>query len=91
MKITYDHNKDAKNSSERNLPFAMVADLEWTSAVMIEDNRKDYGERRFRVFGVIAERLYVVVVTFRDHDIHVISFRKANEREIKRYGNQKKL
>jgi hypothetical protein len=68
----------------------MVADLEWSSAVMLEDNRKDYGERRFRVFGCISERLYAVVVTFRDHAIHVISFRKANEREIKRYGNQKK-
>ncbi len=90
MKITYDQNKDAKNRSERNLPFAMVADLEWSSVVMLEDNRKDYGERRFRVFGIIAERLYAVVVTFCDNAVHVISFRKANEREIKRYGNQKK-
>ncbi len=90
MKIIYDLNKDAKNRIERNLPFDMVADLEWSSAVMIEDNRKDYGERRFRVFGFIAKRLHAVVVTFRDNAIHVISFRKANGREIKRYGNQKK-
>jgi uncharacterized DUF497 family protein len=60
--------------------------LDWASAVIIEDTRKDYGERRFRVFGYAGERLYALVFTPRGDAVHIISFRKANGREIKRYG-----
>jgi uncharacterized protein len=88
MKITYDNAKNARNMIERGLPFAMVADLDWNRAVILEDDRRDYGEHRLRVFGSIEDRLYVAVVTFRDDAVHVISFRKANSREVQRYGNQ---
>ena len=54
--------------------------------MVVEDLRKDYGERRFRVFGYIEDRLYAVVFTPREDAVHVISFRKANSREVKRYG-----
>jgi uncharacterized DUF497 family protein len=88
MKITYDDIKNARNIDERGLAFSMVADLEWNRAVVVEDDRKNYGERRFRVFGFINDRLYAAVVTFRCDAVHVISFRKANAREVARYGNQ---
>ncbi len=54
--------------------------------MIIEDVRKDYGEHRFRVLGSIEDRLYAVVFTPRGDAVHVISFRKANSREVKRYG-----
>ena len=88
MKITYDNAKNARNMAERGLPFAMVADLDWSRAIILEDDRRDYGERRLRVFASIEDRLYVAVVTFRGAAVHVISFRKANSREVQRYGNQ---
>ena len=90
MKITYDPKKSAKNIVERGLPFERVADLDWSSAVVIEDDRRDYGERRFRVFGYIGERLHAVVFTPRDDAVHVISFRKANRKEVNRYVRQTK-
>jgi len=86
MKITFDPKKNADNIRDRQLSFDEVSGLEWASAVVLEDERKDYGERRFRVFGYIEERLYAVVFTPRDDAVHVISFRKANIREVKRYG-----
>ncbi len=86
MKISFDPKKNADNIRDRSLPFDDVAGLDWSSAVVIEDIRKDYGESRFRVFGYIADRLYAVVFTPRDDAVHVISFRKANIREVKRYG-----
>lgn len=86
VKITYDPTKDAANIKDRDLPFDLAVELDWASAVIIEDTRKDYGERRFRVFGYIGERLYALVFTPRGDAVHVISFRKANGREIKRYG-----
>ena len=88
MGITFDHSKNVKNIAERGLPFSMVADMDWSQAVILEDNRRDYGERRFRAFGVIDGRLYAVVFTPRGEDLHIISFRKANPREVKSYGHQ---
>jgi uncharacterized DUF497 family protein len=86
MKITFDPKKNADNIRDRQLPFEYVSELEWSSAVVIEDVRKEYGERRFRVFGYIEDRLYAVVFTPREDMVHIISFRKANSREVKRYG-----
>ena len=57
MKITFNLNKNDDNIRERQLSFEEVSKLDWVSAVILEDVRKDYGERRFRVFGYIGERL----------------------------------
>ena len=89
MRVTFDPAKNARNVAERSLPFERVADLEWETAVALEDDRKDYGERRVRVMALLGPRLHVAVITFRDDAMHVISFRKANSREIKRYAEEK--
>ena len=86
MKLIYDPAKNAKNSEERGLPFDRVAEIDWQQVVIIEDTRKDYGERRFRAFGIIGERLFAVIFTPRADAMHIISFRKANKREVKQYG-----
>ena len=49
------------------------------------DERKDYGEERRVVLGAVEDRLWVVVYTRRADAIRLISARKANEREKKRY------
>lgn len=86
MKITYDPAKNTRNIEERTLPFDMAAAMDWDQAVITEDTRRDYGERRFRVFGTIGKRLFALVFTPRGDAIHVISLRKANKREVRRYG-----
>ena len=52
------------------------------------DDRFDYGEPRFITVGLLGARMVVVVWTPRGADRHVISTRKANEREQRRYGQQ---
>jgi uncharacterized protein len=89
MKISYDPAKNARNVVERGLSFDLVADLDWETALSEEDTRKDYGERRVRVLGKLGRRLHVAVITMRDETMHVISFRKANAREVERYGQLK--
>jgi hypothetical protein len=86
VKITFDPFKQAANLESRGLSFELARELDWVSAVIIEDTRRDYGERRFCVFGYVGERLYALVFTPRGDAVHVISFRKANGREINRYG-----
>jgi len=88
MAITFDNEKSTKNIAERGLSFELVERLEWGTALVKEDDRKDYGEVRLRIFAFLEERLYVAVVTPRGNDLRVISFRKANKREVKQYGKR---
>jgi uncharacterized DUF497 family protein len=89
MKIEFDPVKSEKNSVERGLPFNMIDAFEWASALMAEDIRKVYPERRFEAIGFIDGRLHVVLFAFMHDRIRVISFRKANKREIARYEKAK--
>jgi uncharacterized DUF497 family protein len=86
MKISYDPAKNERNVRERGLPFDLVSEMDWTQAIIVEDTRKDYGERWFRAFGYIGDRLFAVVFTPRPEAVHVISLRKANQREVKHHG-----
>ena len=49
------------------------------------DSRKDYGEERRLAIGCVEDRIWVVAYTRRADAIRLISARKANEREQKRY------
>ena len=55
---------------------------------MVEDTRKDYEERRFQALGMIDEHLHMLVFTPRNCAVHVISLRRANQRERTRYATQ---
>jgi uncharacterized DUF497 family protein len=72
------------------LSFELVELMEWATALMEEDTRKAYGERRFQVLGYIGERLHAMVFTPREGKVHVISLRKANSREVKKYAKTPK-
>jgi uncharacterized DUF497 family protein len=86
--ISFDPAKNERNIAERGIPFDLVEEFEWDTALVAEDLRKDYGEHRFQALGLIAWRLYALVFTPRAGKVHVISLRKANPREMKRYEAQ---
>jgi hypothetical protein len=90
MRITFDPAKNDKNLAERGLSFERVADLDWDTAVAVEDTRKDYGEKRLRILALLDGRLHAAVITMRNDATHVISFRKANTKEVKRYEQEKR-
>lgn len=85
MKISFDPDKNARNVEARGISFDCALAFEWASAFLVEDVRRDYGEQRFQAIGYIDVRLHVLVFTPRGRTLHVISLRKANSREVKRY------
>jgi uncharacterized DUF497 family protein len=88
--IIFDPAKNEANIRERGLSFSLVKDeFDWASALVGEDLRKDYGERRYEALGFIGQRLHVVVYALTTSAMRVISFRKANRREETRYVAQK--
>ena len=80
-----DARKESRNIDERGLSLDLAEQLDWTTALIWEDKRNDYGERRYCVLGFIESRLHSVVFTPRDGKPRVISLRKANKREVNRY------
>ena len=89
MDISYDPPKNERNIDIRQLSFELARDFEWESALIQEDKRREYKERRFQALGFIGERLFMLVFTPRVPKLHVISLRKANPREVKRYEKAK--
>jgi uncharacterized DUF497 family protein len=53
--------------------------------IVREDNRFVYGEARFQLIGRVEGRLFVLAYTPRSDAIRIISARKANPREVRRY------
>ena len=72
----------------RAVSFDRVADLDWATAVITEDDRRDYGEVRLRVMACLDGRLHAAVVTPRGEGLRVISFRRASRREVRLYGKK---
>ncbi|WP_339665274.1 BrnT family toxin [uncultured Pseudomonas sp.] len=85
MEITYDPAKNATNIEQRGLSFERVADFDFETALFSVDDRRDYGETRYRGFGYLDDRLHALVFVETENGIRVISFRKANKREVKGY------
>ena len=90
MPISYDPAKSERDEAERGLAFDMVEKFDWSSALIVEDRRKDHEERRYQALGSIGEHLHMLVFTPRGGAVHVISLRRANERERTRYARQAK-
>ena len=55
------------------------------ACVTFEDTRRDYGEPRFITFGRLKGRVVVIAHPPRGRRTRVISMRKANSREARRY------
>lgn len=88
MKIDFDPEKSKKNSRERGLPFGQAAEFDWETAKYSEDIRNPYPERRFVAMGYLGNRLHVLCFTPIEGGLRVISFRKANLREVRRYEKE---
>lgn len=85
LDITYDHGKNASNIELRGLDFQRAAEFEFTTALFEIDERRDYGESRITAIGALDGVPHVLVFTIREESLRVISFRKANKREVRRY------
>ena len=89
VEITFDPRKSDRNLRLRGISFESAFEFDFRSATFDQDTRKDYGEIRTLALGYIGETLHALVFTVRDGRIRVISLRRANRKERKKYGNAK--
>jgi hypothetical protein len=83
--IEYDPAKREQTLSERGLDFEDAPKVFAETHVEMEDDRDDYGETRWLVFGKLHGSIVSVVWTPRGDARRIISMRKCNAREQKKY------
>ena len=90
MNVTFDPAKDAVNLAKHGVSLLDAVGFEWDSAVVWPDTRHDYGEARMVALGYIGLRIMAVAFVDRPPEQpterRIISLRKANTREVKRYA-----
>ena len=84
MPIAFDPDKDAINIAKHGLSFAELRPFDSEPVVRV-DERFDYGEQRYQAFGRSDGKAHCLVFTFTDMGIRAISFRRAHEKELRRY------
>jgi uncharacterized DUF497 family protein len=84
MEVTYDPVKNQRNIEIRGLSFDRVVDFDFETAVFGTEIRK--GETRRIAVGYLDGRLHLLCYVPTANGIRVVSFRKTNLREAKRYG-----
>jgi uncharacterized protein len=77
-----------QNIKLRSLSFDRADDFDWKTAMYYEDNRVDYPETRIIALGFLGVRLHVICFTPIDGGVRIISFRKANRREVLSYEKE---
>jgi uncharacterized DUF497 family protein len=86
VEFAFDSAKNDRNIKERNLPFHLAADFDWASALILPSDRK--GEERYLATGYLGGKLHALVFTKRGARLWVISLRRANPKEVRRYEKE---
>ena len=86
MKFEWDEQKNRINIQKHGINFEDVKAIFEDVRITAVDTRQPYGEIRKISLGTIHGRICVVVYTERKGVIRIISARKANQRERRRYN-----
>jgi uncharacterized DUF497 family protein len=81
--VGFDPAKEAINLAKHGVSLARWVDLEIQA--IVRDDRFDYGEPRFRAYGMIDGAPYCLVFTVRNERYRPISLRRAHAKEMRRH------
>lgn len=86
----WDENKNKNNQKKHGANFEDAEKVFLGKTVSFDDDRADYGERRWITMGPLEGRIMVIVHTQRNDINRIISMRKANDREQEIYKKRLK-
>ena len=88
MEFTWSKAKRTANLRAHGLDFVDAPRVFEGLTFTFEDDRFSYGEQRFVTLGLLAGIPVSIVHTESEHEIRIISFRKATQHEAQIYFNQ---
>ena len=86
--FAWDETKRRLNLRKHGIDFADAEKIFRGLTFTVEDDREDYGERRFLTLGLLEDQVVSVAHTERDDTIRLISIRKATKHEARFYFSQ---
>ncbi|MCL2609900.1 MAG: BrnT family toxin [Treponema sp.] len=90
LKLEWHEPKRLKTMAERGLDFGLAREVLLDPEVKeYVDNRKDYGEIRYRAYGLCSGTCLAVTYTMRDDMHRIISVRKVHQKEREIYYERK--
>jgi len=90
MKYEYDENKNSINQQKHGIGFEEAHAL-WHDENMLEVPLDFLDEKRFLCIGMIEDKHYSAIITYRQSHIRIISVRRARKEEIFHYENCKTI
>jgi hypothetical protein len=88
VEFAWSESKRAANVKAHGLDFVDAPRVFDGATYTFEDDRFSYGEQRFVTLGLLAGVPVSVVHTENEHEIRIISFRKATNREALIFFNE---
>jgi uncharacterized protein len=88
MHFTCDPNKSRENYFKHGIVLEFAQQLEWAKKVVWADDRHNYNEARMSGLVPLESKIYAVAYVLRAESTRMISLRKANNREMKRYEKE---
>ena len=85
MTFEWDEKKNQSNLEKHKIGFELISLAFDETLIFKEDERHDYSEVRHIGYGLIYGRCINVIFTKREEKIRIISGRKANAKETRRY------
>jgi uncharacterized DUF497 family protein len=85
MEFTWSERKRSINLKQHGLDFVDAPLIFDGATYSFEDDRFSYGEQRFVTLGLLAGIPVSIVHTETEHEIRIISFRKATNDEAEIY------
>lgn len=84
MEFEFDAEKSASNKQKHGIDFIEAQSI-WDDPNATEIAARSEEENRLIIVGMIRERLWAAIVTYRGEKIRIISVRRARRGEVKAY------
>ena len=87
VEYEWDEGKRLSNRTKHGVDFSEIEHFDWDTAVI--DASPRHGEPRYTAIGYLGDRIHHLVYTVRGDNRRIVSFRKANPREMRRYERER--
>lgn len=84
MEFEFDQNKSETNKNRHDIDFIEAQAL-WSDSELIEIPAKTSDEPRFLVIGMIEQKIWSGIFSYRDERIRIISVRRSRPEEVDIY------
>lgn len=88
MLYEWDINKNETNLENHGIDFRDASVVFHGPNIIFKDERKNYGETRWILYGLLGDTVVNMVYTVRQDCIRIISMRRGNKRERIRYEKE---